>query len=135
MDKVALDVKVINALGPDHFADSMTRSLVAADAYRLHAMEFQDTANRCAQRGVKYEPIVFTAQGGIQSHGESLLTRLAGAVAKVEGREASVVKAEMVRDLSRTWARAAATAIARRAPKIQEDGALDRSIGTDILET
>ena len=72
---------------------------------------------------------------GIQSHGESLLTRLAGAVAKVEGREASVVKAEMVRDLSRTWVRAAATAIARRVPKVQEDTwALDRVVGTDILE-
>ena len=112
---------MINALGADHITDTMSGSLVAADAYRLQAMEFQDTANRCAQRGVKYEPVVFTCQGGIQSNGESVLTRLAEAVAKAEGKTSSQIKAEIMQDLSRTWVRAAASAIARRRPREDEE--------------
>ena len=136
-DKVALDIKVINALGPEHLADTRSRSLAAADAYRLQAMEFQDTANRCAQRGVRYEPLVFCCQGGIQSNAESILTRLAGAVAKAEGRDASQVKADIIKDLSRTWVRASASCISRRGPRMDEvDAAVERlTQGAEILET
>ena len=38
IEKVALDVKVINALGAGHMEKSMRSSLEAADAYRLEAM-------------------------------------------------------------------------------------------------
>ena len=47
IEKVALDIKVINSLGADHIAATMYSSLGAADAYRLVALEHQDTARRC----------------------------------------------------------------------------------------
>ena len=66
IDKVALDIKVINALGPGHIEATMHSSSAAADAYRLQALEHQDTARQCLERGIRYEPLVFTAQGGMQ---------------------------------------------------------------------
>lgn len=114
IQKVALDVKVINALGPGHMEGTMHSSAAAADAYREVAMEHQDTARRCLERGIRYEPLVFTAQGGMQNRSESFITQLATAIAKNESSEMSMVKAEIVQDLSRALARAAVRAIARR---------------------
>ena len=119
LEKVALDVKVINSLGPSHFNSTLVSSLAAADEYRLEVMEHLDTASRCAERNVRYEPMVFTAQGGIQSNAESLLTLISESVAKAEGTHPELVKAEIVQDLSRSLARAAARALARRTPRIE----------------
>ena len=77
LQKMALDVKVINASGPGHFTDSLGGGLQAADKYRVQAMEFQNTAAQCAQRGVRFEPVVFTCQGGVQSNAEAILTSIA----------------------------------------------------------
>jgi len=63
--KAAWDVKVINALGNDHFQSTLEAPLAAADRYREESMEHQSTAQQCADSGIKYEPLVFTAQGGI----------------------------------------------------------------------
>jgi hypothetical protein len=115
--KVAWDVKVINALGAGHIDATLQSPLAAADAYRLSALERQDTANLCAEKGIKYEPLVFTAQGGIQRNAEAVLSSLAAAIARVEGKALAKVKAEILEDLSLTLARRAARAILRRAPR------------------
>ena len=103
--KVAWDVKVVNALGADHVLATLQSPLAAADAYRLGAMERQDTANLCAAKGVKYEPLVFTAQGGIQKNAEAVLSALAEAVARAEGKAVAKVKAEILEDMSLTLVR------------------------------
>ena len=77
LDKMALDVKTINALGQSHFSESLVGSLEAADAYRTQAMEFQDTAARCAQRGVRFEPMVFTCPCGWIVKGSKTLVKKA----------------------------------------------------------
>jgi hypothetical protein len=135
LDKMALDVKVINALGQNHLQQTLASPLEAADAYRLRAMELQDTASRCAQRGVRFEPMVFTCQGGIQTNAEGILALLAESVAKIEGSEPSIVKADIIRDLSRTLVRAAARAIARRSQKYDVPNACGRIVeAATILE-
>jgi hypothetical protein len=134
--KVALDVKVINALGQDHLNATLLSPLGAADAYRERSLEHQDTARRCAERGVHYEPVVFTAQGGIQSHAESVINKIAAAIAKVEGKPLGHTKAELVQDISRILARATARAVIRRAPRLAaEDARESRQDGEeDMLE-
>ena len=126
IEKVALDVKVINALGAGHMEKSMRSSLEAADAYRLEAMEHQDTSRRCLERGNKYEPLVFIAQGGIQSKAEAFITQFAVAIAKNESLEMGIVKADIIQDLSRSLARAAARAIGRRAYRGTTDNSWTR---------
>ena len=135
IEKVALDVKVINALGPGHIEATMHSSTAAADAYRDVALDYQDTARRCLERGIKYEPLVFTAQGGIQSTAESYITQFATAIAKNEATEAGIVKAEILQDLSRSLARAASRAIARRTMRpdiISRDSRMQQE--ADVLE-
>ena len=60
--RVALDVKVINALGYNHYLETLDGPMVAAENYRETASLRDDVRARCAARGVRYEPVVFTTQ-------------------------------------------------------------------------
>ena len=41
---------------------------------------------------MKYEPLVFTVQGGVQKNAEAVLSALAEAVARAEGKAVAKVK-------------------------------------------
>eukprot|EP00973_Karenia_brevis_P048414 6718462-Karenia_brevis.AAC.1 len=58
MERVALDVKIINALGPSHLQEALGGLLVAATSYRECALAHLDTRTCCAARGMRYEPLV-----------------------------------------------------------------------------
>ena len=75
-DKLALDIKVINALGPDHFEATLRGSLCAEEAYRDDRRLHLDTARLCAEQRIGYEPLVFTRQGGCERHAEALLSQI-----------------------------------------------------------
>ena len=113
-ERVALDVKVINAVGANHFDETLQGPQVAASNYRDFACEHQQTRSRCAEKGLRFEPIVFTAQGGVEPHGEALLTQICSAIATVEGGDAATIKAEMLRPFSVTIARSVARSVLRR---------------------
>jgi hypothetical protein len=113
-DRVALDIKVINALGAGHFNETLRGPLVAAAAYREQAIAHGDTGARCAARGIKYEPLVFTTQGGCEAHAEAILAQIAEAAAKIEGRPSAAIKAEMMQTISMSIARSVAKAVIRR---------------------
>ena len=53
--------------------------------YRDFACEYDQTRSRCAEKSIRYEPVVFTTQGGVEPHGEALLSQIAEAIAAVEG--------------------------------------------------
>ena len=112
--RVALDIKVINGLGQDHLAASCVSGTAAAEAYREQQKEHLNTAALCSERGIAYEPIVFTAQGGIGRHAEAFLSRIAAAIAAVEEISAAEAKSELVQTISRSLARSAAKAVAKR---------------------
>ena len=114
--RVALDVKVINGLGQDHLAASSVDGLGAAEAYREQQKEHLNTAALCSERGIAYEPIVFTAQGGIGRHTEAFLSRIAAAIASEEEISAAEAKSSLIQTISRSLARSAAKAVARRKP-------------------
>ena len=114
--RTALDVKVINSLGPEHASATLQSPLAAAEAYRLQQMEHLNTAQQCAEHGICYTPLVFTRQGGCERHAEALLSQLASAVAKAELRQASAVKTELLEHIALCIARSSASAVHRRAP-------------------
>ena len=49
--QVVWDVKVNNALGNDHLSDTLQSALQAADKHMAHALEHQETARRCSEKG------------------------------------------------------------------------------------
>ena len=73
-----------------------------------------DAFGQCSARRIRYEPMVFSAQRGCESHAAGILHQIAQAVADAEGISKSVVKAEMMEQLAISLARSAARAIVRR---------------------
>jgi hypothetical protein len=114
VERVALDIKVINALGAGHYNETLGGPLVAAEAYRTRALAHLDTAARYAARGIRYEPLVFTTQGGCEKHAEAALSSIAEAIAKIEQKTSASVKAEIMQTISMSLARSVAKAILRR---------------------
>ena len=113
-ERVALDIKIINAMGANHFDETLGGPLVAAAAYRDRAMSHLDTSAKCAAKGIRYEPLVFTTQGGCETHAEAIISQIAGEVAKLEHKAAALVKAEMLQAISMSIARSVAKAVIRR---------------------
>ena len=113
-ERIALDVKVINALGQGHITDTLDGPLQAAAKYRDWACDHLRTRPRCAERGVRYEPVVFTVQGGCEAHAEALLSQIADAVGRAEGQHPAIIKKEMLEAISMSIMRSAAKAVLRR---------------------
>lgn len=113
-ERIALDIKIVNALGANHFMETLEGPLVAATNYRTKSIEHLDTGARCSARGIRYEPLVFTSQGGCEKRAEAILTQISEAVAKTEGRASAMIKAEMLQAISMSIARSVAKAVIRR---------------------
>ena len=77
-------------------------------------MKHLNTFDLCAQQGIQYEPLVFTAQGGMERHAEAVLTKISTAVAKNEDASPAEVKAEFVQEISVSLMRSAAKSVLRR---------------------
>ena len=120
--RTALDVKVINALRQGHLQDTSVGGLIAAENYREQQKLHLNTADLCAQRGICYEPLVFTTQGGMERHCEAILSKIAAGVAKNEDVSAAEVKAEITQEICLSLMRSVAKAILRR-----------RRIGTTLM--
>ena len=116
-ERIAIDVEVINALGSNDYQETLSGPLVAAANYRELANSRLDTQARCAARGIRYEAVVFTTQGGCDKHAEAIIAQIAGAVAKQEGKQAAAIKAEMMEDICQSIARSVAKAVMRRRPR------------------
>ena len=118
--RVALDIKIINALGQSHYEESLESSTLAAENYRETANNRADVRARCAARGIRYEPVVFTTQGGCDKRSEALLSQIADIVARTERQETGVVKAELMQAISMSIAKSVAKAVIRRMPPVQK---------------
>ena len=120
--RVALDVKVINALGQNHYLETLDGPMVAAENYRETAALRGDVRVRCLARGIRYEPVVFTTQGGCDKHSEALLSQIADVVARTESREPGVVKAELLQLISMSIMKSVANAVIRRSSGARSGG-------------
>ena len=117
IERTALDIKVINALGVDHRAKTVEDPISPMDAYHEKALKLEDTAARCAAQGITYVPMVFTIQGGVGRHAEAILHQLANRIAPLEQKTASNIFGEITADISRRLATHAARSILRRSGK------------------
>ena len=79
--------------------------------------KFARTAERCMAQDIRYEPLVFTCQGGVERHAESALSQIAEAVAKAEDVEAAIIKTDLLERICVCLARHSARAVIRRMPK------------------
>ena len=59
----------------------------------------------CAARGINYEPVVFTVQGGMERHTEALLASIAKAVSREEGTCLAEAKSEIIQAITLSLAR------------------------------
>ena len=116
MQRVALDIKVINALLRDHFDQTLQSAQGALASYRDQQMAHLNTFAQCAARGIRYEPMVFSVQGGCESHAEGVIHQLAQAIADAEGISKASAKADIMEEIALSLARSAASAVARRRP-------------------
>ena len=53
----------------------------------------QKMAARCAEKGVRYEPVVFTTQGAGEPRDEAIISQIAAAIARIEHGDADLLKA------------------------------------------
>ena len=123
MEKLALDVKVVNALGRSYIDATRSDPLAATEVYHDKAMEHDQTAARCAAMGITYVPMVFTAQGGMGKRAEAVLHQLAEKVAPLEQKTPTQAFGEVVTEISRRLAGHAARSMLRR-------GGMRRAVGT-----
>ena len=124
VERVALDIKVINAVATCHYQDTVMGPLAAAEKYREAACSRGRVRARCVEKGIRYEPLVFTAEGGCEKHAEAIISQIADSVATIECRDAGRVKAEMLETISFSIARSVAKAIRRRRPRVPANGPL-----------
>ena len=99
---MALDIKVINALGASHLDATAQSPLAAAEAYHDNALTLQQTAARCAAQGITYIPMVLTAQGGMAKRSEAVLHQVAEKVAQAEGSRPTEAFAEIADEIQRS---------------------------------
>lgn len=112
--KIAFDFAVVNALGPQHWHETLGESGAAATAYAAWKRRHLQTAAKCEEAGVRFQPMVFECQGGMTKETGAVLYSLAKAVASAEGRDADACHTELVQRLALSIARSGAAAIRRR---------------------
>eukprot|EP00439_Symbiodinium_sp_Y106_P069637 s775_g12.t1 len=86
----------------------------ASCTYGDHKRRPHDTAARSTAAGIRFQPLVLTAQGTIATEGSSVLHGIAEAVAVTEGSCATSVFDDLLERLAVLVARANYRAIARR---------------------
>ena len=112
---LALDIKVINAEGPDHdTVGARPDAQMAMAHYAAKACALNRTAELCLAHGVAYTPMVFTAQGGRSLASDNVLKRLAALAATREGSQADEVFLASCAAISRRLAIQAARSHVRR---------------------
>ena len=122
-NKVALDFAIINALGPGHWNETSRKPGSAAEAYADHKRGYLDTASKCEAAGVRFQPMVFEAQGGMTAEAGAIIHAIAGAVASAEGGDQLKIRGEIFEKLSLLIMRANARRIGRRRLRVSNGSA------------
>ncbi len=112
--RIALDFAVINALGRGHWRETFGQAGAAAEGYAERKRRYRNTARRCEEAGVRFQPVVFEAQGGMTKDAGAILHTLANAVATAENGDPKQCKEDLLQRISLAIARHGASAIKRR---------------------
>ena len=87
----------------------------AVEKYAEKKRSHLDTARKCNEVGIVFQPIVFDAQGGMTMEASVVIHQLAKTLAQVENRQLADCKQEILQRFAVIIARANSTAIRRRA--------------------
>ena len=71
---------------------------------------------------MRYEPLVFTTQGGCEKHAEAIISKIADKVSQVESRDVGKVEAEFLKAICMSIATSVAKAVMRRRPRAPAQG-------------
>ena len=112
--QMALDFTVVNALGRGHWRETLGEAGAAATSYAETKRAYRNTAQRCEEAGVRFQPIVFEAQGGMTKEAAAVLHTLANAVAQNENADPRKMKSDIIQRIGLALARHVASAIKRR---------------------
>jgi hypothetical protein len=133
---VALDFAVVNAMGQGHWNETAQEAGRAAEAYAAQKRSHQNTEAQCSAKGIRFQPMVMEAQGGLSRECSATIHKIAEAVASAEHRSTSVVREEIFQRLALIRARGAHSALARRrqASSAAIDDIMRASLASSILE-
>ena len=90
--QVAINFGISNALSPLNFEASSLDGTSAAKAYANHKRTRHATAEMCEAAGIRYLPIVYTSQGGVDPDAAKALRILHRQVADFQGTTYQKVK-------------------------------------------
>ena len=83
--KVALDMGIVCLQAPGHLWDASAGILGAAEAYCITKCGRDGTEQRCRERGVEFQPLIFESTGGAASEAEVVLKGINRLVAQNRG--------------------------------------------------
>ena len=112
--RIALDFAVVNALGRGHWHETFGEPGGAAKGYVETKRRYRNTAQQCEDAGIRFQPMVFEAQGGMSKEIGAVLHKLAKAVAQAEGSDQQQCKQDLLQRIALALARHCASAIRRR---------------------
>jgi hypothetical protein len=97
--RVAFDFAVINALGRGHWQETSHEPGSAAENYATKKCRHQDTARKCGEAGIWFQPLLFDAQGGMTKQTGVVIHQLAQALANAENSSLIAARRRCCRNL------------------------------------
>ena len=117
-EKICLDFAVINALGPDHWADTADLGGKAAESYDTQKKRKKNVDERCKSKGLRFWPVVFEQQGGMTKQADTAIRSISQVLAMTQDRKTKDVRAELLQRIAIVIARSVGSRVARRARAI-----------------
>ena len=121
--RIAFDFAVINSLGQGHWDRTLVADIHPVEAYADQKGAYQDTARKCSEAGILFQPLVFDSQGAMTPETQVVLHQLATAMSKVEAKDLHACKTELHERIGILVARASSRSIRRRCGRITHAGA------------
>ena len=104
----------MNALGRGHWRDTLGEPGAASTGYAAKKRGYRNTAQQCEDAGIRFQPMVFEALGGMTKETAAVLHVLSHAVAQAENGDPHKCKNDLFQRVALALAGHGASAIKRR---------------------
>ena len=112
--KVALDVGIICPQAPDHINNTREEVVGAAEAYARRKRGHQATEDKCRERGILFQPLIFESTESVSKEVEDTVKVICIAVADKTNSPYASIAQQLWRRLSVDIQRAGHRALTRR---------------------
>ena len=100
--RIALDFAVVNALGRGLWRETVGEPGAASNGYAAKKRWYRNTAQQCKDAGIRFQPMVFEAQGGMTKETAAVLHVLSHAVSQAENADPCKCKNDLFQRVA--WA-------------------------------